>query len=408
MLAKSNIWNRARSNGAWFVMVLYAVEFLDEFIYGMHSAVMPVLRNDLNLTYTQIGLLVTVPGLVAIFVEPVIGLLGDTRYRRAMVVGGIIATTMSLLLVAGSSTYLFILGAFIIMASASGAYVNLAQATLIDRNPDRAEHTMSRWVVLGSVGVTVSPLLATLFFYLGYGWRGLYLGLAAVAGLYVALLFRVKFNAHAGADDESVAPGKLLQMLLEGFRNKELMRWVLITELADLMLDKLLEVTGLYFHDVVGVSIPAASGAVAWSSIVGLVAAIALVPLIERVSGLKLLRWSAVIVLFAYVAFLLVPVVWMKYALIGLISLCTAAWFPVLRAKSYQAMTGQSGVVTAVSAMVNASSLFVPTVLGGLADAFGLRWAMWLLVLGPLSLIMGLPAQQHGHKNAEHNVLSDS
>jgi FSR family fosmidomycin resistance protein-like MFS transporter len=404
MLAKSNMWNRALSNSGWFVIVLYAVEFLDEFIYGMHGAVMPVLRNDLNLTYTQIGLLVTVPGLVAIFVEPVIGLLGDTRYRRTMVVGGIIATTISLLLVAGSSTYLFILAAFVIMASASGAYVNLAQATLIDRNPERAEHTMSRWVVLGSIGVTVSPLLATLSFYLGYGWRGLYLGLAGVAGLYVALLFRVKFNAHAGAEDESVAPGKLFQMLLEGFRNKELMRWVLITELADLMLDKLLEVTGLYFHDVVGVSIPAASGAVAWSSIVGLVGAVVLVPVIERISGLKLLRWSAVIVLFTYVAFLLVPVVWVKYILIGVISLCTAAWFPVLRAKSFQAMTGQSGVVTAVSAMVNASSLFVPTVLGGLADMFGLRWAMWLLVLGPLSLIIGLPREKSEGKAA----LSDS
>lgn len=393
MLAKLNRWTHesAPRNGAWFIIVLYAVEFLDELIYGLHGAVLPVLRDDLGLTYTQIGLLFTIPALVAIFIEPVIGVLGDTRHRRAMVLGGIIATVISLLGVAAGQTYLIILAAFIVMASASGAYVNLAQATLIDLNPDRAEQTMTRWVLLGSIGAVVAPLIATAVFYLGYGWRGLYLGLAGTAGLYVAMLLRQKFDAHAGAEEESAAPGKLWEMLLEGFRNSELIRWVLIAELADLMLDKLLEVTGLYFHDVVGVSLAAASGAVAWSSTIGLIATIILVPVIERVSGLKLLRASAFIVLFAYVAFLLVPVVWLKYALIGLISICTSCWFPVLRAKSYQAMTGKSGVVTAVSSIANISSLFVPTMLGGLADAFGLKWAMWLLVLGPIALIFWLP-----------------
>ncbi len=401
MLAKLNRWTResAQRTGVWFVIVLYAVEFLDELIYGLHGAVLPYLRTDLALSYTQIGLLFTIPALVAIFIEPVIGLLGDTRHRRAMVLGGIIATVISLLLVAAGQTYLIILAAFIVMASASGAYVNLAQATLIDLNPDRAEQTMTRWVLLGSMGAVVAPLVATAVFYLGYGWRGLYLGLAGTAGLYVAMLLRQKFDAHAGADEESAAPGKLWEMLLEGFRNSELIRWVLITELADLMLDKLIEVTGLYFHDVVGVSLAAASGAVAWATTIGLIATILLVPVIERVSGLKLLRASAFIVFVAYVAFLLTPVVWVKYALIGLISLCTACWFPVLRAKSFQAMTGQSGVVTAVSSIANLSSLFVPTVLGGLADTFGLKWAMWLLVLGPIALIFWLPRDQPGLNN---------
>jgi FSR family fosmidomycin resistance protein-like MFS transporter len=395
MLAKLNMWVR-RLNVAWFVLVLYSVEFLDELIYGMHGAVLPFLKTDLALTYTQVGLLFTIPGLVSIFAEPVIGLLGDTRHRRAMVLGGIIATVASLLLVAGGETYWVILGAFIVMASASGAYVNLAQATLIDLNPERAEQTMARWVLLGSVAVTVAPLIATAAFYLGYGWRGLYFGLASTAGLYAMLLLRQRFDAHAGAAEDPVALRRLWAMLIEGLRKAELLRWVLITELADLMLDKLLEVTGLYFHDVAGVSLAAASGAVAWMSTVGLVGSIVLVPVVERVSGVKLLRVTAVIVLVAYVAFLLAPVVWLKYALIGLISFCTASWFPTLRAKSFQALPGQSGVVMAVSSLANVSSLFVPFIVGRVADLFGLGTAMWLLALGPAALIVGLPRRNGG------------
>jgi FSR family fosmidomycin resistance protein-like MFS transporter len=113
--------------------------------------------------------------------------------------------------------------------------------------------------------------------------------------------------------------------------------------------------------------------------------------MIEKVNGLKLLRWTAAIVLGAFVAYQLIPNVWVKIGLVGVISLCTASWFPTLRAKSFQALEGKSGVVTAVSSVANLSSLFVPLVIGSLADAFGLQWAMWLLALGPVALLVWLP-----------------
>jgi FSR family fosmidomycin resistance protein-like MFS transporter len=156
------------------------------------------------------------------------------------------------------------------------------------------------------------------------------------------------------------------------------------------MLDKLLEVTGLYFHDVAGASLPAASAAVTVATIAGLVGNFALVPLLERVSGVRVLRVSAVIALVAYAALLLIPIVWLKYVLIAVINLSTAGWYAVLRAKCYEVLPGQSGVVVAVTALANISSLFVPLLLGGLADAFGLQAAMWLLIIGPIALIWGV------------------
>lgn len=374
------------------VLTLYAVEFLDEFIYGLQGAVLPTLKTELALTYTEVGLLLSLPALVAVFAEPLAGLLGDTRHRRLMVLGGVAATFVGLVLVAVGQVYLVILAAFVVMASASGAYVNLSQATLVDRDAGRAEHTLARWVLVGAVAVTVSPIIVTAALYAGFGWRGLYWGAAGLAGCFIARLWPLRFDAHAGAEAESVGPRRLASMFWEGLRNRELLRWVLLTEVADLMLDKHLEVTGLYFHDVVGVSLPAASAVVAWMSIVGLVGSLALVPVIERVNGLKLLRGTAALVLAAYAAYLLLPNPWVKTGLVGLISFCTASWFPTLRARSYQAFAGKSGVVNAVSSVANLSSLFVPLVIGRIADAWGLGPAMWLLALGPLALLIWLPA----------------
>jgi len=373
-----------------FIAALYGVELLDEFIYGLFGAALPTIKTELALTYTQVGLLFTLPGLISVMAEPFIGLLGDTRHRRALVLGGIFATAIGLALIAGAQQYLPLLLAQGIMFVASGAYVNLSQATLIDRDPRRAENTMARWVLMGAIGVTIAPLLMTVVLSAEGSWRAVFFGTAIVASMFAALLFKQRFDGHAGAEDEAGSLGQLGRSLLTALRSRTLIKWVILAELADFMLDKLLEVTGLYFHDVAGVSLPAASAAVTVATIAGLIGNFALVPLLERVSGVRMLRVSAVVVLIAYAALLLAPVVWLKVVLIAVINLSTAGWYAVLRAKCYEVLPGQSGVVVAVTSLANISSLFVPLLLGGIADALGLQTAMWLLIVGPIALIWGV------------------
>ncbi len=377
-------------SSALLVMVLYGVELLDELNYGLYGATLPQLRDDFALTYTQVGLLFTLPSVISVLLEPAMGLLGDTRHRRTLVLIGIVATAIGLALIAAAQTYGVLLLAFGTLYIASGAYVTLSQATLIDRDPARAEQTMARWTLLGSIGVTAGPLLMTVLFSVGIAWRGAYVALAVVAALFAVALFQQRFDSHAGAQAEPQSVRVLARNLLMALRQRSLLKWVLLTELADFMLDKLLEVTGLYFHDVAGVSLAGASAAVAVATVAGLIGSGLLVPALERLNGLRLLRVTAVAALIAYAAFLLVPVIWLKYVLIGVISFMTAGWFAILRAKTFEALPGQSGLVVAVTSLANISSLFVPVLLGGLADAVGLQSAMWLLAIGPVALIIGL------------------
>ncbi len=372
------------------VSILYGVELIDELIYGLHGAVVPYFKTDFNLTYTQIGLLFTLPGIFALLIEPLIGLIGDTRHRRWLVVGGLAVTVLGLALIGTAQIYGVILVAFCIMSPASGAYVNLAQATLIDSKPTRAEQTMARWVLLGSIGVAISPLALMAVFSIGLSWRSVYLALAIIAAAYLLLLLKPKFDAHAGAAEESITLRQMKLNLVEALRNRTLMKWVILTELADLMLDKLLEQVGLYFHDVARVTLAEATGAVSIFTAGWLIGNIALVPLLERVPGIRILRITSLIVSIAYAALLLVPIVWIKYVLLGVMSLSTASWYVILRAKTYEALPGRSGVVIAVTAIFGAINLFVPVILGGIADAIGLQAAMGLLLIGPVALTIGV------------------
>ena len=47
------------------IFTLLLIEFLDEFIFGAREAAWPIIRNDLDLTYLQIGLVLGVPVVVS-------------------------------------------------------------------------------------------------------------------------------------------------------------------------------------------------------------------------------------------------------------------------------------------------------------------------------------------------------
>ena len=82
-LIKARALGRAARGSLVFVVTLFAVEFLDELVYGVQGAALPLIRDELSLSYEQIGLLLGLPIVLANLVEPLMGLLADTGRRRA-------------------------------------------------------------------------------------------------------------------------------------------------------------------------------------------------------------------------------------------------------------------------------------------------------------------------------------
>ncbi len=147
------------------------IEFFDEFHYGVQSAILPAMRSDLGFTYAQVGVLLGLPQVIGTIIEPVLMLLGDTRLRKKLMVGGGITIVLSLLLLAGAGSFPVVLAAFIISFPASGAFVTLSQASLMDRNQGRETRMMARWTLAGSLGAVLGPLVLAGGFALAFGWR---------------------------------------------------------------------------------------------------------------------------------------------------------------------------------------------------------------------------------------------
>ena len=92
-----------------------------------------------------------------------------------------------------------------------------------------------------------------------------------------------------------------------------------------------------------------------------------------------------------YPLFLLVPDVLGKLIVLGILGIFNAGWYSVLQAGVYSALPGRSGTAAAASSIFGAIGGLLPFGLGLAAEAFGLGSAMWILLLGPLALIIGIP-----------------
>jgi FSR family fosmidomycin resistance protein-like MFS transporter len=181
---------------------------------------------------------------------------------------------------------------------------------------------------------------------------------------------------------------------LRALRRVEVLRWLTLLQFSDLMLDVLLGFLALYFVDVVGVTPARAGMAVALLTGMGLLGNLLLIPVLERMRGLRYLRLSVVAASVLFPAFLLVPGVGAKLMLLGLLGLSNAGWYPILKAQLYSAMPGQSGTVLTVGNVFGLVGGLIPLGLGLIAERFDLTVTMWLLLLGPVALLIGIPRKQ--------------
>lgn len=377
------------------MIVLLLIEFLDELVFGAREAAWPLIRNDLGLTYAQVGLLLSVPAVVSNLLEPLFGVLGDVWRRRVLVLAGGAIFGGSLLLTASSPNIAFLLASFVCLYPASGAFVSLSQATLMDMAPARREQNMARWTFAGSVGVVAGPLALAAAVQLGLGWRGLFVGFAVFTFIVLAAARRTPYRTAGAATDD---PARLdlslvlagLRGVLDALRRKAVWRWLILLESSDLLLDILLGFLALYLVDAANATTEQAALAVAVWTGIGLLGDLLLIPLLERVRGVDYLRVSAGLELLLFPAFLLVPSLGAKIVLLGLLGFFNAGWYAVLQAGLYAALPGRSGTALAAKNISGLAGGLIPLGLGLIAQRFGLPVAMWLLLMGPLALLIGL------------------
>lgn len=299
-----------------------------------------------------------------------------------MVVGGL-AFAASGALTAAAGGFWLLLAALVLGNPATGAFVSLAQATLMDADPSQRLRNMARWTLAGSFGYVGGPILLAVAVYVGAGWRG---AIAALAAAAVPLtLTAVRFPTLQRDDAPPLA--RAIRDALAAVRRRDVLRLLLVLEAADLLLDGFHGFIALYLHDAAGQTASvAALGVGVWTG-AGLLGDWLLLPLLRRTTGARLIRATALLSLVAYPAFLLVPGLGPKFALLATLGLLNSGWYANPKAWLYDALPDRSGAAVAVGGLGGIGGAFVPLLLGFLAGAAGIAAMMWVLLLAPVALL---------------------
>jgi FSR family fosmidomycin resistance protein-like MFS transporter len=290
-----------------------------------------------------------------------------------------------------------LLVAFALGSPASGAFVTLSQATLMDLNPGRQPQAMARWSLAGSLGSLVGPVALAGVLLAGSSWRWVFAALAVAALLLASLLGRRRFPADLPNHRHPNA-GSLLRGLWQAMTDPALLRWFVLLELADMLLDRLTLYVPLYFTDVVGTTAAQASLVAGLLMLSGLAGDFLTVRLLERMPGRRLVRLSAAVVTVLYALWLWLPGLAVKLTLLVLIGVGRLGWYAVLQGEAYATRPDRSGTVMAVNALTAFGAGAVSAGLGYVAERLGLGGAMWLLLAGPLALAFFVPSSRSAAK----------
>ena len=374
------------------VAAALAVELVDELADGARAAALPLIRRDLALSYGQIGLLVSVPMLFGSLLELPLGVLaGHGRRRRVAVLLGGVVFILSLAGAAAARSFAGLLVAFVVFFPASGAFVSLTQSGLMDADPGRREQHMARWDLAGSAGSVAGPVLLIAVLAAGGGWRSAYLVLALAATVaWLAVARNPPQPAPVDGDRDRPGAMAAARRALAAPRRPGVLRWLVLLQVSDLLLDVFTGFLALYLVAVVHATPAQAALGVAIRLGAGLAGDAALIRALRHAGGLSLLRASAAAAAVAFPGFLVVPGLWPKLLLLACVSVITAPWYPVLQAQLYGSLPDQSGVVVSLLSAAGLLGGAAPLAVGFLAQRFGLAWALAGLAAAPLCLIGGL------------------
>ena len=395
--------------------------FADEFVDGAKGAALPAIQHSLALGYGQIGLLASVPLLVGGLLELPVGLL---HRRRLVTLAGGVVFVLAVAGVAFAQNFAELLVAFTLFFPASGAFVSLTQASLMDAFPDQRARMMARWDQAGWAGAVCGPLLLAAVIAAGGGWRDAYLAIAGLCALVWLGVLRTSPGEAgqddagppdadqadtdqadpdpadadqadpdpagtdaAGADPDSTDLGSSGRHPSWAAVAAKAARWLILLQVADLLVDVLTGFAAVYLVSVAHATLAVAALAITLRLGAGLAGDALLVAALNKATDRTILRMTAIGAALLYPAFLLVPGLAAKLTVLALLSAVTAVWYPLLQARLYDTVPSSAAVTLSTAAsMAGAAG---PLAVGVIAEACGLTWALAGLAVVPFVIFAG-------------------
>jgi MFS family permease len=197
-----------RTDDVRLVAGVSAAHFVSHFYMLVLPPLFAFVRADYAVTYTEIGLALTVFNTVSAVAQTPAGFLIDRINARFALIAGLVIGAAGLAIAAAVDSYWVLIAAFGLVGLGNTVY-HPADYALLSRHvaPARMSQAYSVHTFAGMLGSAAAPGAVLLMHGL-YGWRGAFLGAAALGLLAAfALLFTPGGEAHPPAGKPAAESG---------------------------------------------------------------------------------------------------------------------------------------------------------------------------------------------------------
>ena len=161
-----------------------AAHLMSHYYMLMLAPLLAFVRDDFNVTYTQLALALTVFNVVSAVLQTPVGFLVDRIGARVVLIAGLFLSSIAYAIAGLVDSYWVFIAMYGVAGIGNTAY-HPSDYSLLSHHapPQRLGHVFSLHTFAGMVGSAVAPV-SLLYMQNLFGWRGAYIG-ASIFGLIV-------------------------------------------------------------------------------------------------------------------------------------------------------------------------------------------------------------------------------
>lgn len=156
---------KKQSAGKTFYFVLFSIGFahlLNDMIQSVVPSIYPILKNEYDLSFVQIGIITFVFQLTSSLLQPVVGWYSDKHPRPYSLAAGMVSTLIGLCLLSVANSFTFVLLSVAIIGCGSSVFHPEASRVAQMASGGRKSLAHSIFQVGGNGGSAFGPLVAAL------------------------------------------------------------------------------------------------------------------------------------------------------------------------------------------------------------------------------------------------------
>jgi MFS family permease len=268
---------------------------------------------------------------------------------------------------------------------ASGIACSIAQASLVDLDPEHSERRMTHWTLAGEIGDLGAPLIVGLAIGSVHGWRAAWLASAALLLLASLANHRLDVTRRAAPEGDDVELS-MWQALRLGLGNRRLLLWSFAVALCSLLDETLAALAAL--HDMQRFGPSGVTFVLVAFTVGGMAGLIAVERWLAHVAPTRLLIAMCCGCIVAYGGWLASETVVLAVVWAFVAGAFISPQYPLAIAQGYRCLPGRSGLVNAIGELFSPIDFLAPLALGLVADVYGVPTALGLLLLQPAGIML--------------------